>query len=277
MSKKRSVMDRYRVKPGVRLKLSDIDPEESALFKNGKGDKESGRAATAALNDELEALQELLFAQHKHKLLVVLQAMDTGGKDGAISNVFDGVNPLGTRVAVFGKPTAAELDRDYLWRVHHHVPAKGEIVIFNRSHYEDVLVVRVENLVPEAEWRLRYAHICAFERMLAETGTTIVKFYLHISKDEQKRRLEARLADKSKHWKFRIGDLATRKKWDAYMEAFEEAISRTSTDYAPWYVVPANKKWYRDYVISAVLVETLKGLKMSYPPAPEDLSGVVIE
>jgi PPK2 family polyphosphate:nucleotide phosphotransferase len=277
MAKKNITMDRYRVNPGTRFKLSEIDPGESTLFDKGKGDKESGRAAVTELNGQLEALQEVLFAQRKHKVLVVLQAMDTGGKDGTISSVFEGVNPLGTRVASFAKPSSVELDHDYLWRVHQQVPAKGELVIFNRSHYEDVLVVRVENLVDESDWKLRYAHICDFERMLAETGTTILKFYLHISKDEQKERLEARLAEKAKHWKFRLGDLATRKKWDDYMDAFEDAISRTSTDYAPWYVVPANKKWYRDWVISNVLIDTLKKLDMRYPDAPEDLTGVVVD
>ncbi len=276
MAKNNKDIDAYRVKPASEVKLSRIDPDKTRSFKNGAGTKEEARAAIAKINDELESLQELLFAERKHKVLVVLQAMDTGGKDGVISSVFDGVNPLGVRVASFGKPTLPELERDYLWRVHQQVPAKGEMVIFNRSHYEDVLVVRVNNLVPKSQWSLRYRHICDFERMLAETGTTILKFYLHISADEQKERLQARLDDPKKHWKFRKADLDTRKQWDAYMDAFETAISETSAEHAPWYIVPANKKWYRDWVISNVLVDTLKGLKMTYPQPEGDLSGIKV-
>jgi PPK2 family polyphosphate:nucleotide phosphotransferase len=267
-------MSKYRVKPGAKVRLSKINPDDASTFRGGK---EEGREAIKALNVELEALQEVLFAEHKHRILIVLQAMDTGGKDGAIRSVFDGFDPQGVRVAAFGKPTLPELDHDYLWRVHQQVPGKGEIVIFNRSHYEDVLVVRVHNLVPPEQWGRRYAHINAFERMLADEGTTILKFFLHISKDEQKERLQARLDDPTKRWKFRKGDLAERERWDDYMAAFETAIEQTATTYAPWYIVPANKKWYRDWVISNVLVETLHDLKMSYPPAEEDLEGVVIK
>jgi PPK2 family polyphosphate:nucleotide phosphotransferase len=229
------------------------------------------------LNDKLEALQELLFAEHKHKVLIVLQAMDTGGKDGAIRRVFDGVNPAGVRVASFKAPTAEELDHDYLWRIHRQVPGKGEMVIFNRSHYEDVLVVRVHNYVPPEVWKKRFDQINEFEQMLAESGTTILKFYLHINKDEQKERLQARLDDPTKRWKFRLGDLEERKLWDNYMEAYEDVLSKTSTEYAPWYIVPANRKWYRDLVISSILVKTLEDLKMKYPESEENLDGVVIE
>lgn len=277
MAKKNTVESRYIVQPGATVDLSKINADDESLFKRGKGTKDDGRAAVDKLNDELEALQELLFAEGKHKILVILQAMDTGGKDGVIRSVFDGVNPLGVRVASFGKPTVHELARDYLWRIHQQVPGRGEMVIFNRSHYEDVLVVRVENLVPEAQWELRYAQIRDFERMLAENGVTILKFYLHISKEEQRERLQARLDDPEKRWKFRLGDLDTRAKWDEYMAAFEDAISKTSTEYAPWYIIPANRKWYRDWVISSILVETLKQLEMRYPEAPEDLSGVKVE
>ncbi len=229
------------------------------------------------LNDKLEALQELLFAEHKHKVLIVLQAMDTGGKDGVIRRVFDGVNPAGVRVASFKAPTPEELDHDYLWRIHRQVPGKGEMVIFNRSHYEDVLVVRVHDFVPPEVWRKRFDQINEFEHILAESGTTILKFYLHIDKDEQKERLQARLDDPTKRWKFRLGDLEERKLWDEYMEAYEDVLSKTSTEHAPWYIVPANRKWYRDLVISSVLVETLEGLKMKYPESEENLDGVVIE
>lgn len=266
--------DVYRVNPGQAVHLRDCDPDDTHLFKGGKAE---AKREVDRLNDELEMLQELLYAERKHKLLVVLQAMDTGGKDGVIRSVFDGVNPQGVKVANFKAPTPVELDHDYLWRVHPHVPGKGEIVIFNRSHYEDVLIVRVHALVPEEVWRRRYQQICDFERMLVEEGTRILKFYLHISKGEQKKRLQARLDDPTKHWKFNVGDLKERARWDDYMCAYEDAINATSTPWAPWYVIPANKKWYRDWVIADVLVNTLKSLDMRYPPPKEDLSQVVIE
>ena len=267
-------MDKYRVKPGAKVRLSKWDPDDQSEF---KGDKEQGRAKVAKINDDLEALQDLLYGEHKHKVLVVLQAMDTAGKDGVIRSVFDGVNPQGVQVAAFKAPSAQELDHDYLWRVHQYAPGKGEMVIFNRSHYEDVLVVRVHNLAPKEVWNRRYEHINAFEKMLADEGTTILKFFLHISKDEQKARLQARLDDPEKHWKFAVGDLAERKLWDQYMDAYNDAIEQTSTSWAPWYIVPANRKWYRDLVISTVLVKALKDLKMKYPENKDDLSKVVIE
>jgi PPK2 family polyphosphate:nucleotide phosphotransferase len=267
-------MDKYRVKPGAKVRLSKWDPDDQSEF---KGDKEHGRAKVAKINDDLEALQDLLYGEHKHKVLVVLQAMDTAGKDGVIRSVFDGVNPQGVQVAAFKAPSAQELDHDYLWRVHQYAPGKGEMVIFNRSHYEDVLVVRVHNLAPKEVWSRRYEHINAFEKMLADEGTTILKFFLHISKDEQKARLQARLDDPEKHWKFAVGDLAERELWDQYMDAYNDAIEQTSTAWAPWYIVPANRKWYRDLVISTVLVKALKDLKMKYPENKDDLSKVVIE
>jgi PPK2 family polyphosphate:nucleotide phosphotransferase len=264
----------YLVKPGDQIKLSEWDPNDTGDF---QGDKEEGRTETNNLNHRLEELQELLYAEHQHKLLVVLQAMDTGGKDGAIRHVFEGVNPQGTRVANFKEPTAEELDHDFLWRVHKQVPAKGELVIFNRSQYEEVLIVRVHNLVPKNVWEKRYDQINAFEQMLAETGTTILKFYLHIDKEEQKKRLQARLDDPDKHWKFRRGDLDERKLWHEYMQAYEDVLNKTSTDVAPWYIVPANHKWYRDWVISSVLVETLEELNMKFPEPEENLEGIKIE
>lgn len=267
-------MNAYRVKPGKKLNLKKIDPADTRYF---KGDKEQAKREVDELNDELEILQELMYAENKHKLLIVLQATDTGGKDGTIRQVFDGVNPQGVKVASFKAPTPVELDHDYLWRIHPHVPGKGEIVIFNRSHYEDVLVVRVRELVPKSAWSKRYAQIRDFERMLAEEGATILKFFLHISKDEQKERLQARLDDPSKHWKFNVGDLKERELWDDYQRAYEEALSETSTDWAPWYVVPANRKWYRDWVIVNIIVDALKGLKMRFPEPAEDLSKVVIK
>jgi len=265
---------KYLVKPGMKVKLSDWDPNDTSEF---KGNKDEGETETEKMKLKLGELQEVLFAEHKHKVLVVLQAMDTGGKDGAIRHVFERVNPQGTQVANFKEPSAEELDHDYLWRVHGQVPAKGDIVIFNRSHYEDVLVVRVHNLVPPDVWKQRFDQINAFEEILAENGTTILKFYLHIDKDEQKRRLQARLNDPNKHWKFRKGDLEERKLWGEYMQAYEEVLNKTSTAAAPWIIVPANHKWYRDLVISTILVNTLEGLKMKFPEPEENLDGIVIE
>jgi PPK2 family polyphosphate:nucleotide phosphotransferase len=267
-------MKQYLVKPGSKVYLSKWNPNDIGGFKGGK---RAGIAKNKKLNGKLEILQELLFAEHKHKVLVVLQAIDTGGKDGAIRRVFDGVNPAGVRVASFKAPTPDELEHDFLWRIHKEVPGKGEMAIFNRSHYEEVLVVRVHKIVPPVVWEKHYDQINKFERMLAETGTTILKFYLHINLDEQKKRLQARLDDPTKHWKFRLDDLEERKLWLNYMEAFEDMLSKTSTEYAPWYIVPANRKWYRDLVISSVLVSTLEGLKMKYPVSEENLNGVVIE
>jgi PPK2 family polyphosphate:nucleotide phosphotransferase len=267
-------MKLYQVSPGVKIDLSKWDPGETDAFEGGK---EAALPKIAKLTERLGELQELLFAENKHPVLVVLQAMDTGGKDGTIRHVFAGVNPQGVRVASFKAPTPEELSHDYLWRVHNVVPAKGEMVIFNRSHYEDVLVVRVHNFVPPEVWGKRYDQINDFERLLAESGTTILKFYLHIDRDEQKERLQARLDDPSKHWKFRLGDLEERKRWPAYMQAYEAVLEKTSTAHAPWYIIPANHKWYRDLVISSILVETLEGLKLQPPPSTENLTGVVIE
>lgn len=267
-------MERYRVQPGHNVRLHDWDPRDKHEF---AGSKKEGIAAAKRNTERLESLQELLYAEGKHKVLIVLQGMDTCGKDGTIRHVFEGVNPQGTRVASFKVPTATELQHDYLWRVHSQMPGKGEIVIFNRSHYEDVLVVRVHNLAPPEVWGRRYAQIVAFEKMLAEEGTTILKFFLHISPEEQKERLEARLADPTKQWKFRKGDLAERKLWPAYMEAYEAVLSKTSSEVAPWYIVPADAKWYRNLVVSSVVVQRLEALGMRYPEPEEDLSAVVVK
>jgi PPK2 family polyphosphate:nucleotide phosphotransferase len=267
-------MNRYRIKPGSDVNLSQYDPNDTSMFDGGK---EAAKEALDEINDRLEDLQELLYAQHEHKVLVVLQAMDSGGKDGTIRHVFEGVNPQGVKVANFKVPSDEELDHDYLWRVHKRTPGKGEMVIFNRSHYEDVLVVRVHNLVPPQVWRKRYEQINHFERMLAEEGTTILKFYLHIDLDEQKERFQARLDNPHKQWKFRLGDIEERKLWHEYMRAYEDALSKTSTDWAPWYIVPANHKWYRNFVVATIIVQTLEGLGMQYPQPEDDLSGVVIE
>ena len=267
-------MKRYRVKPGGKVDLSKIDPRSTEAF---KGDKEAAQQELLALNKRLEVLQEELWAESKRKVLVVLQGMDTSGKDGTIRQVFEGVNPLGVRVAAFKAPTEEELAHDFLWRVHPKVPGSGEMVIFNRSHYEDVLVARVRGFVPPEVWKPRYDQINAFERLLAESGTTILKFFLHIDADEQKERLQERLDDPTKRWKFRKGDLEDRRLWKEYLTAYEVALSRTSTKHAPWYVVPSNKKWYRNLVVASVIVEALEGLGMTYPEPEEDLQGIVIE
>jgi PPK2 family polyphosphate:nucleotide phosphotransferase len=232
---------------------------------------------TAELNGQLLELQELLYADARHKVLVVLQALDTGGKDGTIRNVFSGVNPTGVRVASFKKPTDVELSHDFLWRIHQHAPANGEIAIFNRSHYEDVLVTRVLDLVPEDRWRRRYDHIVDFERMLADEGTTIVKVFLHISHDEQRKRLQKRLDDPTKNWKFELVDIENRKHWDDYQLAFDDAIGRTATGFAPWYVVPADRKWFRNLVVSEILVQTIGNLDLAYPAPQPGLDHIVIE
>ena len=254
--------------------LADIDPQSTCGF---KGDKEATVAIFAQLNAQLVEMQNVLFAENKHKVLVVFQATDTGGKDGVIRKVFSGVNPMGIHVASFKAPTPEELDHDYLWRVHRCAPGKGEMVIFNRSHYEDVLVTRVEGWIDAKTARRRFRQINDFEAMLAEEGTIILKFFLHISKDEQKQRLQERLDDEAKTWKFNPGDLLTRKKWDDYQRVYEEAMNATSTKHAPWYIVPADRNWVRDLYVCSVLVETLSKLKMQYPASPPGLDKVKIE
>jgi PPK2 family polyphosphate:nucleotide phosphotransferase len=265
-------MKRYLVRAGQKLDLSEFDPSDTSPLKGGK---EEAEAELPQILEQLEEAQELLFAGHRHKLLIVLQGMDTSGKDGTVRHVMRGFNPQGTRVVSFKKPSEEELDHDFLWRVHAKVPARGEAVVFNRSHYEDVLVVRVHNLVPEPEWKKRYDQIVAFERMLYENGTTILKFFLHIGPDEQRKRLQARLDDPKKCWKFQHGDLEERKFWKDYMRAYEAALEKTSTEWAPWYIVPANKKWYRNHLVGSILARTLKGLGLKYPDC--DVSNVVVD
>jgi PPK2 family polyphosphate:nucleotide phosphotransferase len=266
-------MSSFRVTDGTKFRLADYDTADKDGFQGGKP---AGRAEVAKLTQRLDELQEKFYADGRHRLLVVLQGMDTAGKGGAIRRVFEGMNPSGVRVASFKAPTAPELERDFLWRIHAQVPHNGEIVIFDRSHYEDVLIVRVRELIPKERWKARYDHIRHFERMLADEGTTIRKFFLHISPDEQKARLEARLANPAKHWKFRKGDLDERVLWDDYQAAYEAAIQHTATEEAPWYVVPADRKWIRDLVICRALVETLEGLDLQYPEPEGDLSGVTV-
>ncbi len=263
---------KHLVKPGDKIRLKDISPDDVRPYK----DKKEVADLLAADKNDLVKLQELLYAEGKHALLIVLQAMDTGGKDGTIAHVMGGVNPQGCVVTPFKVPTPEELAHDYLWRVHKVVPPKRMIGIFNRSHYEDVLVVRVHELVPKEVWRQRYEQINQFEKHLTENGVTVLKFFLHISKEEQKRRLQERLDDPAKRWKFATGDLKERELWDQYMAAYEDALNLTSTAWAPWYVVPANRNWYRNLVVANVIAETLRGLGMKWPEPAEDLSKVVI-
>ena len=267
------ILDTYRVAPGQQVDLSRWDPADRSGF---EGDKAAGRAHLKKLRSRLAELQRLLWAEDKHKVLVVFQAMDTGGKDGTIRNVFSGVNPQGIDVQNFKAPTAEELSHDYLWRVHDHAPTAGSLTVFNRSHYEDVLIVRVLGLVGEERWSRRYDHINDFERMLADEGTTILKFYLHISPEEQAERLQARLDDPTKNWKFNKSDLDHRKLWPDYMAAYEAVLSRTSTEHAPWFIVPSNRKWYRNIVVAETIVATLERLDMQYPPAEAGLDSIAI-
>jgi PPK2 family polyphosphate:nucleotide phosphotransferase len=253
-----------RVAPGTRLELAAVDPGAT----HGH-DKAQAKDETDVLLDELAALQDRLWAEASRAVLVVLQGIDAAGKDGTIRKVMTAFNPQGCPVTSFKQPSAEELAHDYLWRVHRRVPAKGEIGVFNRSHYEDVLIVRVHELVPPEVWGARYDQIVAFEDHLAATGTTIVKFFLYIDKDEQRERFQARYDDPTKRWKFAMGDLEERKHWDGYIAAYEDALSRTSTDRAPWYVIPANRKWFRDLAVASILASTLRDLGPAYPPEPD--------
>jgi len=263
----------YLAKPGKKINLSKYKTDDTGKFK----DKENAQPAMDKNLRKLAKLQEMLYAGANHAVLIVLQAMDTGGKDGAIEHVFSSVNPQGCQVSSFKQPTKLELSHDYLWRIHTAAPPKGMIGIFNRSHYESVLVERVHNLVPKKVWSRRYQSINDFERLLAEEGTTILKFFLHISKDEQKRRLEARLEDPKKHWKFDPNDLKERELWDEYQDAYADALSRCSTEYAPWYIVPADHKWFRNWVLGDTIVRTMEELELKYPAPREGVEGIAVK
>jgi len=251
------------IPPGSRVSLSDFDAAYTGTYRS----KAETKAELKRNVERLDELQEVLWAEGKHALLIVLQAMDAGGKDGTIEHVMHGVNPQGCQVTSFKVPTEEDLDHDFLWRIHKATPRRGYIGIFNRSHYEDVLVVRVHNLVPEEVWQRRYEQINQFEKLLADTGTTILKFFLHISKEEQKERFEARLHDPKKNWKFSSKDVDERKLWDQYMAAYEDALSRCSTAWAPWHIIPADKKWFRNLTVSETIVQALERLELRYPPS----------
>lgn len=265
-------MEKLTLTPGKRVKLGGWDPEDT-----GKWTAEAAKDELESLQERMSELQEVLYASGSHALLVVLQAMDAAGKDGTVRKVMSGINPAGCSVTSFKVPTAEERAHDFLWRVHKAVPARGQIGIFNRSHYEDVLIVRVLNLVPKKVWERRYEQINDFERILAENGVVILKFFLHISKEEQAERFRERLADPTKIWKFNPGDLDMRKKWDDFMSAYEDALEKCTTEAAPWTIVPANRKWYRNLVVAKKIVATLESLNLKYPPPAEGVEGVEVE
>ena len=263
---------RYRVEPGEKIRLADIDPNETEHYKKKKDVRDELKTQRL----RIEELQARLYAENRQSLLIVLQAMDTGGKDGTIRGVFAGVNPQGCQVWSFKAPGTEELQHDFLWRYHRRTPPRGMITIFNRSHYEDVLITRVKQMITEDVWRHRYEMINEWEHMLTLNNTAIIKFFLYISKDEQKRRLESRLQDPNKHWKFSSNDIKERAFWDQYQLAFEDAINNCSTEYAPWYVVPANHKWYRNLVIARTIADTLEAMNPQYPQAEAGLDKIVI-
>ncbi len=254
-----------------RFDLAGHDPSERFGW-----DKEQAKAEFLEVIADVAELQERLFAEERRALLVVLQAMDAGGKDGTIRTVFEPLNPAGVDVNPFGVPSEEERAHDYLWRVHAHTPRKGTIGVFNRSHYEDVLVVRVKGFAPEPVWRKRYRHIREFERMLGDEGTTVVKLFLNISKEEQRLRLQDRVDDPEERWKFRKGDLDDRVLWDDYQSAFQDAIRETTTADAPWYVIPGDRKWVRNLAVAQILRQHLRQIDPQFPPAEEGIDGLIV-
>jgi PPK2 family polyphosphate:nucleotide phosphotransferase len=267
-----NLRDALRVVPGARLDLAKIDPGDTHGI-----DRERGKPMVDGLLDRLTELQERLWAEQQRSVLVVLQGIDAAGKDGTIRKVMTAFNPQGCPVSSFKVPSTEELAHDFLWRIHKRVPARGEVGIFNRSQYEDVLVVRVHQLVPKEVWHARYDQIVAFEDHLSANRTTVVKFFLYIDKDEQRERFQARYDDPTKRWKFALGDLEERKFWDDYIAAYEDALSKTSTKAAPWYVIPANHKWFRDLAVASILASTLEELNLQYPPGEDLPANLVID
>lgn len=263
----------FRVKPGAKVRLERVDPDETL----GIGGKKHAAKPLADNLERMNRLQYLMYAENKRALLIVLQAMDAAGKDGLIRHVMTGLNPQGVTVTPFKQPSAEELDHDFLWRIHRAVPAKGDVGVFNRSHYEDVLIVRVHGLAPRSVWSKRYAQINAFERLLHQNDVTVLKFFLHISKDEQKKRFLERMRDPMKRWKASPADFRERERWDDYMQAYEAALSKCSTDHAPWFVIPANRPWFRNLAVSSIIVEAMERLKMRLPPPAFDVSKVKLD
>ncbi len=266
--------DRYKVKPGSKVKIGDINASDKFLF---DGDKDSSQEAFQEQLLQMKDLQNKLYSQGTKKLIVIMQAMDAGGKDGCVKNVFSSVDPLGIHVEAFKRPTEEELAHDFLWRVHAKCPRSGMISVFNRSHYEDILAVRVKKIFEDKVWKRRYRHIVEFERMLVEEGTTVIKIFLRISKDEQKERLQARLDNPDKHWKFEPGDLEDRARWDDFEEVYEDLFEKTSKDTAPWYIVPADRKWYRNLIVSQIIIDTMKDMDLEHPSVVWDPDQFVID
>ena len=263
----------FNFKPGDKISLDDFpcEPDET------KYDKKSAYKKIAENAEKMAQLAQKLYAENKRSILLVLQGMDTAGKDGTIRTVMRGMNPSSCQVVSFKRPSTEELDHDFLWRIHKAVPRRGNIGIFNRSHYEDVLIVRVHNIVPESQWSKRYDQINEFEKMLTENGTTIVKCFLHITKEAQRERLQDRVDVPGKNWKFNRDDLAERKLWPDYQEAYAAALMKCNTKHAPWNIIPSDKKWYRNLVVSELMLDTLQELDPSFPDADEDFSGIVVE
>jgi len=264
---------RYRVEPGERFSLAEHDAADTG----GVAGEEEIEGEYDALRDQIADLQERLFAEERRSLLIVLQGIDAAGKDGTVKHVLRGTNPAGVRVYSFKEPSDDERAHDFLWRYHHATPADGMIGVFNRSHYEDVLVVRVKDLAPEELWRSRFDSINDFERMLVREGTTIVKFFLHISKAEQLEKFRERLERPDKYWKWSANDVKERARWDDYQRAYEEAVNATSTPWAPWYVIPADHRWYRNYVIARVLAGTLSAMDPMFPAPPEEVKRFAVQ
>ncbi|QQL45003.1 PPK2 family polyphosphate kinase [Sulfuriroseicoccus oceanibius] len=268
-------MKRYLVKPGSKVNLSKVPTKDDSMFPDES--KETHLVKLDELRQSMQDHQHKFMAAASHKFLVIIQAMDTGGKDGTVRHVFAKIDPAGIRVVPFKKPSEEELAHDYLWRVHKEAPANGEMVVFNRSHYEDIVAVQVKNLAPERVWKKRYDHINNFEKMLADEGTKIVKIFLHISKDEQAERLRKRLENPEKRWKFNLDDLEDRQRWDEFQKAYEVLIEKTSTDHAPWHIIPADRKWYRNMVVSKLISDELEELEVELPKLSFDPSQIVIE
>jgi PPK2 family polyphosphate:nucleotide phosphotransferase len=272
---------RERFRAGKNFKLREEDADDKPLRNGNNGDsksevKQDEREQIAQLTAQIAVLQEMLYAQHKHKVLLILQGMDTAGKDGTVSALFNSINPMGLRAVGFKAPTTTELAHDFLWRIHPHVPVPGEIAIFNRSHYEDVLITVAKGMIDDKECKRRYQHILDFERMLSETGTVVIKLFLHISKGEQRERLQARVVDPEKQWKFDPNDVVQREKWDAYQQAYQRAIAATDADHAPWYVIPANSKTHRNLLVATLLLEIMQDLKLSFPKFDPELAKLKI-
>lgn len=258
-------------------KKLELKDDSAAAKPLSSGDKLVDKVEILRLAEQISEQQAILFAENRRKLLVVLQGMDTSGKDGTVSGVFGKVNPQGMRVVSFKSPSQLELQHDYLWRIHQQVPRQGQLVVFNRSHYEDVLISRVHDWIDSAECQRRYAQINDFERLLTETGTVVIKLFLHISKETQRERLQERVDDPVKHWKFDAQDLKERESWDRYREAYDAAIQATNTVHAPWYIIPANSKTHRNLTVGTIVLETLQAMQLSYPPAKPELTGIRIK